>query len=205
MWEEGRQYICKHRYSENGSDLQTPCRPPWVWSPNQSTVLLLGLWAILSSPILGPGTPILIKKKKKSNHIKGRNYTGCQSPLPLPFCSGTCVAFAAFGLALFSWFFSFLIKLLCRERIKMITEVLLLTSTFLSFSLLACRGEYSPHSLCVEEHLFEYTVACLEGSVHTLNLTNSLQAKDSFCFWILNFPGYSFARVPFWSMDNRFL
>lgn len=131
---------------------------------------------------LGPRNSHPHKKKKKSNHIKGRNYTGCQSPLPLPFCSGTCVAFAAFGLALFSWFFSFLIKLLCRERIKMITEVLLLTSTFLSFSLLACRGEYSPHSLCVEEHLFEYTVACLEGSVHTLNLTNSLQAKDSFCF-----------------------
>ena len=42
-----------------------------------------------------------------------QNYTDCQSLLPFPLCLGTCVGvFAAFDLALFSWFFSFLIKLL---------------------------------------------------------------------------------------------
>lgn len=63
---------------------------------------------------LEPGNSHPHKKKKKSQTtLMPQNYTDCQSLLPLPFCLDTCVdVFAAFGVALFSWFFSFLIKLL---------------------------------------------------------------------------------------------
>ena len=53
------------------------------------------------------------EKKKSQTTLMAQNYTDCQSLLPFPLCLGTCVGvFAAFDLALFSWFFSFLIKLL---------------------------------------------------------------------------------------------
>lgn len=111
MWEEGRQEACKHRCSEDGGDVQTSLGliTESIYCPTSGT---LGNFKL---SYLGPRNSYPHKKKNKRSQttLMAQNYTGCQSHLPLPLCFDTCVdVFAAFGLALFSWFFSFLIKLL---------------------------------------------------------------------------------------------
>lgn len=65
---------------------------------------------------------------------------------------------------------------------KVITDVPILISKILSFSLLGCRGEPPPHSSYIKEDLFDDIVADFKVRVLTFVFNRFIQTGDIPCF-----------------------